>query len=287
MRLTRYVLALALAALVLPAPARAQDEAHVRLILLDMTLGHDYGYYRAHQDKLDVRVAVQRWDHGVRVADPGRYERRMMDQLWHLTYRGTTRQVAGMDIRLTTAGPAPEVRAPVQAARPVHPARPMPAGHRPDGMGPPGQSAKAMPPGHGPDGMGPPGQRARSMAPARGPDVTPAGQRAGATSPEHAPEPAAGPAQPVRVSSVTVFDEARVRLVLLDLSMGATLADYQSHTDDINVRMALDRWNHGVRVTNVQGFERRKVDGHWREMYRGSSRQVGGMDVRLTTDPGH
>ena len=80
------------------------------------------------------------------------------------------------------------------------------------------------------------------------------------------------------------YDEARVRKIMADMTLGGPVSYYRDHPDDPNSVEAVKRWDAGVRVTNADLFERKKVDGTWRITYKGTDTAINGMDVILTTD---
>ena len=90
-------------------PANAYDEAYIRIIMLDITLGGTYSYFRSHSDEPGPAEAIRRWDSGIRVTNADQFERKQVYGEWRQTYRGTNGQVDGMEVRLTSDhyGPPP------------------------------------------------------------------------------------------------------------------------------------------------------------------------------------
>ena len=80
------------------------------------------------------------------------------------------------------------------------------------------------------------------------------------------------------------YSEARVRFILADISLGGPISYYESYTDDDNCVEAVDRWNSGVRVTNIEDFEKKHVNNSWYIVYTGTETTIDGMDVVLSTD---
>lgn len=78
------------------------DEPRVRGILVDITHGGPVAYYEAHPNDPPAVEAVRRWKRGVRVANAGRFERRIVHGQWRIVYAGTTQRIDPADIRLTT-----------------------------------------------------------------------------------------------------------------------------------------------------------------------------------------
>ncbi len=82
------------------------------------------------------------------------------------------------------------------------------------------------------------------------------------------------------------YDEAGVRLIMLDIALGQQYAYWRGQGNQPDAREAIRRWDAGVRVRNADRFEarpRRAGDVHRR--WRGTNREADGMDVILSTDP--
>jgi len=79
------------------------------------------------------------------------------------------------------------------------------------------------------------------------------------------------------------YDEAQVRYILADIQLGGVDAYYRQWSDQAMAVEAIRRWDAGVRVTNIESFER-KVVGAWMVVYQGTSTQISGWDVILSTD---
>lgn len=87
----------------------------------------------------------------------------------------------------------------------------------------------------------------------------------------------------VLLTSDRDFEQGPMRLVLLDLNLGAPVTRYEATKGDPNVAEALRRWTDGARVSNVKAFEVRK-DGERGIVYRGTRLRVDGAQVRLNSD---
>ena len=272
---------------------QSYDEAGVRLILLDMTLGQDYAYYRGHIDQPDVREAVRRWDAGVRVVNADRFERRETRRgrgLGHYAFRDGGRDARGMDVVLTTdaergrrVGPpagydearvrlilldialAPQnydtYRRQIDQPDVREAIRRWDAGVRV-------VNADDFETRRGPNGWH------RTF---RGSDRDADGMDVALTTDDRA--------EPGVVARVP-YNEDQVRLILLDITLGEDYAYYRGHIDQPDAREAIRRWDAGVRVRNADRFERKRfsIFGAWHRVYRGTDRDVDGRDVVLTTD---
>ncbi len=47
---------------------------------------------------------------------------------------------------------------------------------------------------------------------------------------------------------------------------------------------ALRRWDGGIRVENIEEFERKLVNGQWQIVHTGTENPIIGIDVILTSD---
>jgi hypothetical protein len=80
-------------------------------------------------------------------------------------------------------------------------------------------------------------------------------------------------------------DESRVRYILADIQLVNTADPYRAKINDEETAEALRRWDAGIRVTNIDQFERKMVNGQWQIVYTGSGKPIKGADVKLTSDP--
>ncbi len=81
--------------------------------------------------------------------------------------------------------------------------------------------------------------------------------------------------------------EARIRYMLADMQLGNVVDYYRQFTADPPVKEAVDRWDAGVRVVNIDRFERRiLVQAGWKVLYAGTDNPINGRDVILTSDQG-
>ncbi|MCI0472750.1 MAG: hypothetical protein L0Y76_04115, partial [Ignavibacteria bacterium] len=82
-------------------------------------------------------------------------------------------------------------------------------------------------------------------------------------------------------NELQAYNEARVRYILCDISLGGSIGYYRDFPNNPNAREALRRWRKGVRVLNLDEFEREMDFG---VVYAGTCDIIDGMDVDLTTD---
>jgi hypothetical protein len=79
--------------------------------------------------------------------------------------------------------------------------------------------------------------------------------------------------------------EAQIRYILADITLGDVATYYRQFTDQPAVAEAIQRWDAGVTVTNIEQFERRiLVYAGWKIIYLGTDTPINGMDVLLSTD---
>lgn len=88
----------------------------------------------------------------------------------------------------------------------------------------------------------------------------------------------------VILTSDLQYNQSRVRLVLVDLSLGRPASFYAAGTDDPNVAEGLRRWNAGVRAVNTGLFAVQDSDTGRRIVYRDTTISIDGTHVRLNSD---
>lgn len=87
----------------------------------------------------------------------------------------------------------------------------------------------------------------------------------------------------VLLTSDLTFEQAPMRQVLADLTLGRPVTFYEAKKSDPSVAEALKRWGYGARVVNTNLFTAR---GEKRELvYVTNGRQLDGALVKLNTDP--
>jgi len=82
-----------------------------------------------------------------------------------------------------------------------------------------------------------------------------------------------------------LLSEKIIRYILADSQLGNRIDDYRNATDQPNAAEAVCRWDKGVRVQNIDKFERKVVGSQgWNVVYAGTDTIIDGMDVTLTSD---
>lgn len=80
------------------------------------------------------------------------------------------------------------------------------------------------------------------------------------------------------------LDEARIRLILVDIQLSGLDNYYRSFPNDLNASEAIKRWDSGIRVVNINAFERKIIGGQWQIVYIGTETIINGFDVVLSSD---
>lgn len=79
--------------------------------------------------------------------------------------------------------------------------------------------------------------------------------------------------------------EGQVRYILADAELGGVIDYYRQYLDQPAVAEAVRRWDSGVRVANLERFERLILDyAGWKVVYRGEGHLVNSQDIQLTSD---
>jgi hypothetical protein len=88
----------------------------------------------------------------------------------------------------------------------------------------------------------------------------------------------------ILLSTDLTYEQAMVRRVLAELSLGASAADYDSRKADTSVTEALRRWRDGARVVNSNWFQLTETNGSKQLAYRDTTTPADGVRVRLNSD---
>jgi hypothetical protein len=79
-------------------------------------------------------------------------------------------------------------------------------------------------------------------------------------------------------------NESHVRHILVDPQLSGNVAAYRGEITDEETAEALRRWDTGVRVANIEQFERTIINGQWQIVYAGTRNPIISTDVILTID---
>lgn len=79
-------------------------------------------------------------------------------------------------------------------------------------------------------------------------------------------------------------DKARVRYILADIQLGNVIDYYRENISDEETAEAIRQWDAGIRVININDFERKLINGQWQVIYAGTETPINGSDVILSTE---
>jgi hypothetical protein len=254
-------------------------EPQVRYLLADMTLGGNPALYRDYATREkdpDSREAIRLWDAGSRVVNTNDFERRWVTnkfgkdgQVMRIVLRGSRRTITGNEVLLTSDrqfnwnhirlvlldltvnGP----RAFYETQRKQDPdieeaLRRWEAGARVI-------NTNWFAPGRG--GLG---------CVYRGTGLH--------VDPEH-----------IRLNSDLPYPETNVRYFMADIALGGSIEFYRAAAErdhEMGCLEAVRRTEEGYQITNLDQFERKRVNGQMLITRKGSDARISGMAVKLSTD---
>jgi len=91
----------------------------------------------------------------------------------------------------------------------------------------------------------------------------------------------------IRLNSDLAYPETNVRYFLADMMLGGSRDFYHRAAEaahEMGCQEAVARFDAGVKITNPDQFERKKVDGKTLITRTGSNERISGMLVKLSTD---
>lgn len=91
----------------------------------------------------------------------------------------------------------------------------------------------------------------------------------------------------IRLNSDVPFPEVNVRYFMADIALGGSIEFYRASAErnhEMGCLEAVRRTEEGYRITNLDQFERKKVDGKVLITRKGSNERISGMLVKLSTD---
>jgi hypothetical protein len=255
-------------------------EPQVRYLIADMSLGGKVAMYRKYASEErdpDSREAIRLWDAGARVVNTNDFERRWVTSLFgkdgrvmRVVLRGSNRTIVGDEVLLTSdlkfqQAPMRVVLAELSMGRPLKAY---------EGRIKDVNVAEAM----------------RRWA--DGCRVLNTNRFAWSRQELKAVVLYAGTETPidgshVRLNSDVAFPETNVRYFLVDIYLGGGREFYHHLAEsahEMGCQDAVARYDAGVKITNLDQFERKQVDGKTLITRKGSNERISGMDVRLSTD---
>jgi hypothetical protein len=286
--------------LLLPAathqlPAQSADwqsvvwrEPQVRYLLADMTLNGGktelYRKYATEERDPDSIQAIRLWDAGARVVNTNDFERRWLKnkfgkdgRVMRVVHRGTDRTILGTEVLLTSdyffqQGPMRLVLLDLTLG-----ASPDSYRSKRDN----GSVAEAL--RRWADGC-------RVVNPnwfeARATSSEPASRLASRPLVYRGTEREIDPAH-IRLNSDVPWPEVNVRYFMADIALGGSLEFYRAAAErdhEMGCLEAVRRTEEGYRITNLDEFERKRVDGKVVITRKGSNERISGALVRLSSD---
>ena len=262
-------------------------EPQVRYLLADMTLGGNTKLYRdyatAERDP-DSREAIRLWDAGARVVNTNEFERKWVTnqfgkdgRVMRVVQRGSNRTITGNEALLTSDT---EFSASTMRLVLLH----LSLGELPEKYA----SRKSEP--------AVPEALRRWSAGCRVVNTNWFERRGTmvhgpADSPQHIlvyrGTSHAADATRVALNSDVAYPETNVRYFLADMMLGGSRDFYHRTAEaahEMGCQEAVARFDSGVKITNLDQFERKKVDGKVLITRRGSNERISGMLVKLSTD---
>ena len=91
----------------------------------------------------------------------------------------------------------------------------------------------------------------------------------------------------IRLNSDLAHPETNVQYFLADMMLGGSRDFYHRTAEaahEMGCQEAVVRFDASVKITNLDQFERKKVDGKTLITRRGSKERISGMTVKLSTD---
>jgi hypothetical protein len=255
-------------------------EPQVRYLLADMTLGGDVAMYRKYatvERDPDSREAIRLWDAGARVVNAADFERKWISnehgkdgKVLRIVQRGTNRTITGSEALLSTDGDFQNSQVRVILAELTLGADSADLNRRFAEA----DIAEAL---------------RRWKVGAR---VTNASWFKRAESGEGSRLMFRDGKKPadalfIRLNSDLAYPETNVRYFLADMYLGGSRAFYHRVAEsahEMGCQEAVARFDAGVKVANLDQFERKQVDGKTLITRKGSNERISGMAVKLSSD---
>ncbi len=255
-------------------------EPQVRYLLADMTGSGKTDLYRKYATEErdpDSREAIRLWDAGVRVINTGEFERKWVTnqfgkdgRVFRIVQRGSDRTITGNEVLLTsdlgfqdsamrvallhfTLGkPLPESEGRKQDMNTAEAIRRWKAGGR---------------------------VLNTNWFEMRGAGIE---RRVYYKGTDRMAEGAS-----IRLNCDLAYPEVNVRYFLADMMLGGSRDFYHRTAEsahEMGCQEAVARFDGGVKVTNLDQFERKKVDGKILITRKGSNQRISGNEVKLSSD---
>ena len=256
-------------------------EPQVRYLLADMTGSGKtdlYRKYAAEEKDPDSREAIRLWDAGVRVINMADFERKWVTnqfgkdgRVFRVVQRGTDRTIAGNEVVLSNDGSFQQ--GPMRLVL-----LDLTLGAQSAGYASKAKTdaaiAEALRRYSG-------GCRVSNahLFERRGKPSSPAFVFKGS---DNLVDPAF-----IRLNSDVSFPEVNVRYFMADIALGGSIEFYRASAErnhEMGCLEAVRRTEEGYRITNLDQFERKKVDGKVLITRKGSNERISGNEVKLSSD---
>ena len=254
-------------------------EPQVRYLLADMSLGGNVGLYRGYaKEDPDSREAMRLWSLGVRVVNTNDIERHWVanrfgkdGRVMRIVQRGSNRTITGTELVLSNDGSFSQAAmrlvlldltlgCPSASYQELATADPAAA----EALRRWNEGCRALNARWFAASGEPPNRRlcfAATGLPADGSRVV--------------------------LNSDLAYPEVNARYFLADIYLGGSRDFYHGAAEaahEMGCQEAVARYDAGVKITNLDEFERKKVAGNTLITRKGSNQRINGMEVKLSTD---
>jgi hypothetical protein len=257
-------------------------EPQVRYLLADMTGSGKSDLYRKYATEErdpDSREAIRLWDAGVRVVNMADFERKWVTnqfgndgRVFRVVHRGTDRTITGQEVVLSSDGSfrQDEMRLALLDLT----------------LGAPTGSYEAK--GRNNAAITEALRRFKEGCRVSNPHLFQRGGKAG--GPVFFFKVSERPVDPafIRLNSDVPYPEVNVRYFMADIALGGSIEFYRKAAEaahEMGCLEAVRRTEEGYRITNLDQFERKKVDGKTLITRKGFDERINGMSVKLSSDP--
>ena len=254
-------------------------EPQVRYLLADMSLGGNLNMYREYsKEDPDSREALRLWDAGVRVVNTNDLERRWITnryvktgRVMRIVQRGSNKTITGNEALLSTDGAFSQATMKLVlldlslgCSVDSYEARTHSEPAVAEGLRRWSQGCRAINTNWFAAVGQTPGRRlvfAQTGLPADGARVV--------------------------LNSDFAYPEVNARYFLADICLGGSREFYVSAAEsahELGCQEAVARYDAGFKITNLDEFERKKVDGKTLITRKGSTQRISGSELKLSTD---
>ena len=252
-------------------------DPQVRFLLADMTGGGKIDLYRKYAGEErdpDSREAIRLWDSGVRVINMPEFERKWVTnkfgpdgRVFRVVFRGSDRTITGNEVVLSNDGAY--LQAPMRFALLA-----LTLGGTPRDFEKQARKDAAI------------AEALRRFEAGCRVDNASVFERKGKAIVFRGSGQPADPAC-IRLNSDVAYPETNVRYFLADMYLGGSRDFYHRTAEsahEMGCQEAVARFDAGVRITNLDQFERKKVAGKVLITRKDTDERISGMLVKLSTD---